>query len=225
MTLNNLGGYLRGRFTKFGVNADLEEAISLHREALNLRPAGHPDRPISLNHLAGCLTIRFEKPDMPTDLDEIITFHRAILDHHPPDHDSHAEAIDKLLFHLLRRVQSSAMAADVDEYITLGCVALALHEPGYPGHTEYLHHLVTDLHTRLHQLESASNIQGPSHHVTFLHDLIICVENVVGQGHACTDGDDIAIVARAVLRLCPPEHSDRILFLTTLATFLGHRFQ
>ena len=191
------------------------------REALNLRPAGHPDRPISLNHLAGCLTIRFEKLDMPTDLDEIITFNRAILDHHPRGHDGHAEAIDKLLFYLRKRVQSSAMAADVDEYITLGCVALALHEPD-PGHTEYLHHLVTDLHTRLHQLESASNIQDPSHHVTSLHDLVICVENVVSQGHACTDGDDIA---RAVLRLCPPEHSDRILSLTTLATFLGHRFQ
>jgi hypothetical protein len=34
---------------------DLEEAITYHREALTLRPPGHPDRFMSLNNLASAV--------------------------------------------------------------------------------------------------------------------------------------------------------------------------
>jgi hypothetical protein len=40
---------------------DLEEAISLHREALTLYPLGHPDRSISLTNLAVALDTRFDQ--------------------------------------------------------------------------------------------------------------------------------------------------------------------
>ena len=40
---------------------DLEEAITCHRQALALRPHGHPDRSSSLNNLANAVSIRLEE--------------------------------------------------------------------------------------------------------------------------------------------------------------------
>ena len=50
--------------------ADLDKAISLHRDALKLFPAGHPGRPTSFDNLATSLTMRFEKLSKREDLDE-----------------------------------------------------------------------------------------------------------------------------------------------------------
>jgi len=47
--LNNLSYALITRFGRRGSDKDLDEAIVLNREALTLRPVGHPDRPSSLN--------------------------------------------------------------------------------------------------------------------------------------------------------------------------------
>jgi len=40
----NLANALRSRFEQLGRMEDLENAISSHREALTLRPTGHPTR-------------------------------------------------------------------------------------------------------------------------------------------------------------------------------------
>jgi len=41
--------------------ADLEKGISYHREALTLRPLGHPDRSSSLNGLANAVAARYKE--------------------------------------------------------------------------------------------------------------------------------------------------------------------
>jgi len=58
---------------------DLEEATRCHREALNLRPHGHPDRSSSLNNLANALSTRFEQLGGMKDSDEAIGCHREAL--------------------------------------------------------------------------------------------------------------------------------------------------
>ena len=70
---------------------DLEEAISLHRQALTLRARGHPDRSSSLNNLANAMTTRFAQLGGMNDLEEAITFHRqalALRAHGHPDRSS-----------------------------------------------------------------------------------------------------------------------------------------
>ncbi|KIM53322.1 hypothetical protein SCLCIDRAFT_31997 [Scleroderma citrinum Foug A] len=74
---------LREKFLETEVIAGLEEAIALHRSALDLRPPGHSDRPTLLNHLANCVDSRFEKVEAAADLDELISLRQAILDLHP----------------------------------------------------------------------------------------------------------------------------------------------
>jgi hypothetical protein len=48
------------RFQQGGQKSDLDEAVSLHRQALELFLPPHPDRSGSLNNLANALLTRFE---------------------------------------------------------------------------------------------------------------------------------------------------------------------
>lgn len=68
------------RFTQLGVTGDLDEAVVLAREALDLCPQGHPDRSRSLNNLAAALVTRYNQAGVMQDLDEAILLSREALD-------------------------------------------------------------------------------------------------------------------------------------------------
>jgi hypothetical protein len=51
---------------------DLDNAISILRAALELRPAPHPDRAVSLYNLAGSLRAKFQHSGYHNDLDDAI---------------------------------------------------------------------------------------------------------------------------------------------------------
>ena len=62
---------------------DLDEAIVLVREALELRPQGHPLRSDSLNSLANGLSTRYKRLGVMHDLDEAVALGREALDLYP----------------------------------------------------------------------------------------------------------------------------------------------
>ena len=72
MSLNNLAVDLSTRYSQLGAMEDLNEAIVLDREALDLRPQGHLDRSMSLNNLAIRLTARYNQLGGMQDLDDAI---------------------------------------------------------------------------------------------------------------------------------------------------------
>lgn len=75
--------------TRFGQSArieDLEEAISLNREAVTLCPLGHPDRSTSLNNLASDLGTLFDQSGRMEDLEETISLDREALTRRPLGH-------------------------------------------------------------------------------------------------------------------------------------------
>jgi len=65
ISLDNLDIALEARF---GHNEDLGEAIKLHREALELQPAPHPDRSISYHHVAVTFLAKYRKFPHPLNL-------------------------------------------------------------------------------------------------------------------------------------------------------------
>ena len=67
------------RFEQSGEHEDFDGAISLYRDALDLRPAGHPDRSASLNDFASSLQMRFRQSGERGDLDKAISLHRDAL--------------------------------------------------------------------------------------------------------------------------------------------------
>ncbi|KAL4064355.1 hypothetical protein J3A83DRAFT_250575 [Scleroderma citrinum] len=197
VTLINHGTYLWNRYLKLGADADLDEAISFCRSALDLRPAGHTRHSYTLNSLVNDLTCRFEKQGAAADLDELISLYRSILDLQPLGHPDHATSIDKLLLHIQKRLQQLPSTA-----VPLGKTPSAPHEPEN-----------TDQHTSL--LHSPMSV----------HDIVICVKDLVDKGDEEIDVDEIVNLARASLKLCPPDHADHITSLTTLASSLRRRFQ
>lgn len=75
-SLQGLAVCLGVRFNKTGVLHELDEAILLHREALELQPGDHPSRADSLGQLAVCLESRLYKTRNSGDLDEIMSLWR-----------------------------------------------------------------------------------------------------------------------------------------------------
>jgi hypothetical protein len=69
MSLNNLANVVQTKFKQQGDSRDLDEAITLHREALALRAPPHPDRGTSLCALAVCLATTHSPLDDKDSLD------------------------------------------------------------------------------------------------------------------------------------------------------------
>ncbi|KAI6011607.1 hypothetical protein EDC04DRAFT_2609844 [Pisolithus marmoratus] len=98
---------------------DVNEAITLHRAALELRPSGHHQRPSSLNRLALCLSSRYNSQGVIVDLEEAVTLGRAALQSCPPDHHNCGTYFCNLAQNLWRRFEKQADMYDLDEAIEL----------------------------------------------------------------------------------------------------------
>ena len=86
MSLNNLAISLWTQFEQFGGSKILEEAISLHQQALMQRPAPHPHQAVFLNNLANFLWTHFEQFGRREDLEETISLHQQALKLQPASH-------------------------------------------------------------------------------------------------------------------------------------------
>jgi len=98
---------------------DLEDAITSHRQALTLRPPGHPDRSISLNNLASALSTRFQQTGRMEDLEDAITYLRQALTLRPPGHPDRSSSLNNLASALSTRFQQTGRMEDLEESFTL----------------------------------------------------------------------------------------------------------
>ena len=78
--LSVLSHYILKRFHHNGDSPDIEECISLNREALALRPLGHPAHEKSLTYLAKALTARYDLYGNIADFEEARQLERAAHD-------------------------------------------------------------------------------------------------------------------------------------------------
>ncbi|KAG8886291.1 hypothetical protein FRB98_001353 [Tulasnella sp. 332] len=74
MSLTELANALVIRWKELGEQEDLDAGISRHREALELRPAGNPERPKTLCNLAFALVGRFQTSKQPQDINDAFAF-------------------------------------------------------------------------------------------------------------------------------------------------------
>ena len=79
-SLHNLALCFSDRYNKQGTIADLEEAITLGRAALELRSPGHSGRANTLSDFAVYLEDRFQQFSVNGDLGEAIALHQSVLD-------------------------------------------------------------------------------------------------------------------------------------------------
>jgi hypothetical protein len=110
--LNSLASVL---WTRFGQT----NQITLHWEALRLRPAPHPDRYMSLNNLANILDTRFSQTSQIKDIDDSTTRQLHCTGLPPAHHPDRSMSLNNLGAILYRRFSQTGRIADVDEAIAL----------------------------------------------------------------------------------------------------------
>ena len=174
---------------------DLDEAIVLDREALSLRPEGHPDRSQSLNNLAIRLSTRYKQLGAMQDLDEAIVLDRESLDLRPKGHRDRSQSLNNLAIRPSTRYEQLDAMQDLDEAIVLDCEALGLLPRGHPDRSSFLNNLAIRLSTRYEQLGAVQDL------------------------------DEAIVLDREALGLLPKGHADRSLSLDTLALHLHTRFR
>ena len=114
-------------FGKFGRVGDINEAISLAQEALELCSVGDLDHLPSLCALATFLSAKFHKGGDLADLEQVITLRRDIL-----ELSRTASSLHELALSLSERFDQLGVSADIDEAIQLESSALELLLQGQP---------------------------------------------------------------------------------------------
>ncbi|KAG1775509.1 CHAT domain-containing protein [Suillus placidus] len=195
-----LKGYIQGDLE------DIDSTISLFREALALRPQGHPDHPLSLYHLAEALTWRYREEDTTVDLHECAQLYCKLLPLCPEGTylrgiavgangvDYVIRACNDLSSALCSRFRQRGGIDDIDESIRVGREAVSLCPQEAINRDIYLNNLAVSLRCRFDH-------QGRSH-----------------------DLDEAICLYEEALRICPVWHETRYASLSTLGGALRVRF-
>ncbi|KAI5992102.1 hypothetical protein EDD15DRAFT_2368366 [Pisolithus albus] len=187
---------LPGRFLKERKIGDLNEAITLHRDALKLRPVEDEggDRSDSLHELAFRLFLRYETLGTVDNLEEAVALGREALALRPPGHPVRDFSLNNLGAYLRLRFKKQAEVCDLEEAIQLLRAALELRSPG-------------------HQLRSQT-----------LSNLILCLSSRYESRRLVQDLEELVTLRRAELELYPRGHSDHVASLHNLARDLRTRY-
>jgi tetratricopeptide (TPR) repeat protein len=124
------------RFKQGGQQSDLNEAISLHRQALELFLPPHPLESSSLNNLANALLAQFEQGGQQGDLNEAIALYRQALELRLPPHPDRSSSLNNLASALSTQFQQGGQQSDLDEAMSLFLTATqySFQSPSYRLH-------------------------------------------------------------------------------------------
>ncbi|EDR07690.1 uncharacterized protein LACBIDRAFT_294471 [Laccaria bicolor S238N-H82] len=239
-SLNYLAYSLKSRFDRQGASNDLDEAISLHQEALLLRPAPHPERSSSLNNLANALQSRFEQQGASNDLDKAISLHQEALLLQPAPHPDRSSSLNNLAAALQGHFEQRGASNDLDEAISLHREALLLQPAPHPCRSHSLNNLANALQSRFEQRGASNDLDEaislhrealllrPAPHPdrsSSLNNLADALQSRFEQRGASNDLDEAISLHREALLLRPAPHPDRSSSLNNLAVALQSHFE
>ncbi|KAG2346327.1 hypothetical protein BDR05DRAFT_906639 [Suillus weaverae] len=215
---------------------DIDSTISLLREALALRPQGHPDHPLSLYYLAEALTWRYREKDTTVDLHESAQLYCKLLPLCPEGT-------------CLRRIAAGADQVDYvidkcndlptdgsDEDVHLRRIVLQLCPLGHQHRPQVLCVLSWDLYKRFRQRGGIDDIDEsiqvareavslcPEGHIDYLNILANSLRCRFDHQRRSHDLDEAICLYEEVLRICPVGHKTRCVSLSTLGGTLRARF-
>ncbi|KAH6681179.1 CHAT domain-containing protein, partial [Plectosphaerella plurivora] len=118
--LSSLSIRLRHQYERTGAPADLEEALSVARQAVQIAPSNDVARASCFNILGNALSCRYELTEVLADLDEAVCLARqAAVDATPESHAGRARLISNLAARLAQRYETEGSRADLEEAICL----------------------------------------------------------------------------------------------------------
>ncbi|KAF8512786.1 CHAT domain-containing protein [Gautieria morchelliformis] len=231
---------IMARFEQSGGHEDLEAAISLHRQALDLSPALHPDRPSLLNGLGYALSTRFDQLGEDEDLDAAISLYRKALQLFPASHPNRSIALNNLATALWARFTHAGQDEDLEKAVSFLQEALELQPAPHPERPSSLSNLANMLLARFQQSGGDEDLEGAiylqrqalelfpaSHpHRSFsVSNLATALLTRFEQSGQHEDLEMAISFHREALELRPAPHPDRPVSLTNLATALLTRFE
>jgi CHAT domain-containing protein/tetratricopeptide (TPR) repeat protein len=219
---------------------DLNKGIVLDREALDLRPQGHPDRSESLCSLVVHLSTRYKQLGAMQDIDEAIVLAREALDLRPQGHPLRSVSLNNFAMRLSTRYNQLGGMEDLDEAIILVRESLHLRPQGHPRRSNSLNSLAHRLSTRYQQLGAMEDLdeaivlgrealhlcpQGHLARSTSLNNLAVDLSTRYKQLGAIEDLDEAIVLDREALELRPQGHPFRSSSLNNLANRLSTRYR
>jgi tetratricopeptide (TPR) repeat protein len=115
--LDNLARILRLRFKRLQHLSDIEDAVALHRSAVEHAPDGHASKPIYLNNLAFALETRFEALDERQDIEDAVASRRRAVELIPDEHPDKPVYVDSLSSTLSSRFREFGELSDLDDAV------------------------------------------------------------------------------------------------------------
>ena len=236
---NSLADILYTRFEELGQMSDLEEALSLYRDALELRPQGHPDRALSLGNIANCIQARASRLGALADLDEALALYRDTLELLPQWHPDRTVSLGGIASCLYDRFNLLGTPSDLDEALVFHRKTLELRPQGHPHRARSMGNIANCLHARFMLLGMLSDLgealtlyrdtlklcpQGHPHRVLSLGGMATCLYVRFTQLGTLSDLDEALAIHRDTLELRPQGHPDRALSLVNIASSLYVRF-
>ncbi|KAI6011586.1 hypothetical protein EDC04DRAFT_2958771 [Pisolithus marmoratus] len=229
VSLHNLAWALYDRSQIEWKADNVDEAITLHRAALELRPSGHSERSSSLHGLALCLKSSYNKQGLVVDLQEAVTFARVALEFCPRGDDNRGPYLYSLAECLLRGFVNQAMMYDLDEAIELQRVVLELRAPGHPERTRSSVHQVVMIVICVSTISLVTSGIGlrNEHPRRFssLHGLAICLLDRYDNQGLVADLEGAVVLGNEGVELCPQGHPDRAKCIYPLSCGLWATFQ
>ncbi|RXW14715.1 hypothetical protein EST38_g11140 [Candolleomyces aberdarensis] len=235
-----LANVFRNRASQIGSLTDLDEAISLHCKALELRPSPHPDRSFSLENLGYAFLDRHWLTGAIADLEKAIFVYREALKLRPSLHPLHSDSLNSLGNVLLDRHKRTGSTADLKEGISLLREALRHRPSTHPNRSFSLNllgaalvdchrltEIMADLEEAISLLREAIKLRPYAN--PFRSDSLDNLGNALVNRHRRTgtlaDLEEAIALHREALKLRPSPHPDRPYSLNNLGNALVEHHQ
>jgi tetratricopeptide (TPR) repeat protein len=231
--LDHKGGFA------LGIRTELDRAIRVAQEAVELTPPGHIDRPSHLNNLGMHLSKRYSQADQPADLDEAIKVTQEAVELTPLGSNNRPRRLNNLGSQLSNRYLLVGRPADINEAIKVTQQAVELTPPGSNDRPRLLNNLGSHLfekHKRTSQrihLDEAIKVTQEAVELTpatsqdrlrRLNNLGMKISERYSQAAQAADLDEAIKVAQEVVKLTPATSNDRLHRLDSLGSYLFERY-
>ncbi|KAG1823197.1 CHAT domain-containing protein [Suillus variegatus] len=218
----------------------LDEAISLHHDALGYYNTGHAYRVQLLGNLAVMLRIRFNRRGNDDDLDQAIVLQTEALAMRPVGHPDRSISLSNLANQLSTRFDHRGNDQDLDQAITLHREALALRPVGHTGRSKSLNNLANQFCSRFkhrgddEDLDQAITLYGEAlalhpvghtNRASSLNNLAVQLSTRFDHRGNDEDLDQSIALHREALALLPVDHTCQSTLLNNLANRLSTRFE
>ncbi|KAG6329806.1 hypothetical protein ID866_9282, partial [Astraeus odoratus] len=218
----------------------LNEAISVHRQLLELYPVGNPDRSWALGNLANFIQSRYKAQRTLGDLEEAISLYRQASHLCPIGDPNRSASLNNLAICMHSRYQSRGALADLEEAISLNQQVLDLSSVDDPDRVSSLNNLANCMQSRhksqgvLGDLDEAISLYqqaldlhpiGHPKRSSSLSNLAKCRKSRYDSQGALGDLEIAISLYKQALDLCPVGHPNRPSSLTSLANCMQSRYQ